>query len=179
MDPFIGEIRAVAFPFAPVNWAVCDGSLLSTRQYTALFSLLGTQYGGNGQTTFALPDLRGRAVVNAGRGPGLTAYPIGQQAGTESVTLTLPQLPAHTHAFGGSFNVSTGVGSLSSPANNFLAVAPDFQYAEAAGGSTTMAKDFISGKGSAVGGGQAHTNQQPYLALYYIIALLGVLPQRP
>lgn len=178
MDPILGEIRAVAFPFAPVNWAICDGSLLQIRQYSALFSLLGTQYGGNGQTTFALPDLRGRAVVNAGQGPGLSGYSIGKKTGTETVTLTLPQLPLHSHEFSGNFNVSTGTAGSSKAANNFLAVTSEFQYAEA-GSGTTMAAGLISGQGSVVGGNQPHTNQQPYLALYYIIALLGEFPQRP
>lgn len=177
MDPFVGEIRAVAFPYAPRNWAICDGSLMQISQNTALFSILGTQYGGDGTSTFALPDLRGRTVVNAGQGPGLSSYPIGKKAGTETVTLTLPQLPLHSHGFSGSFNVSTDTAGLSTAANNFLAVPSEFQYAEA-GSGTTMAAGLISGQGSVVGGNQAHTNQQPYLALYYIIALLGEYPQR-
>lgn len=178
MDPFVGEIRAVGFGFAPRGWALCDGSLIQIRQYTALFSLLGVQYGGDGRNTFALPDLRGRAIVNAGQGPGLTNYPIGTRTGTESEVLGLAQMPAHTHGFGGQFNVSTASGGVSSPANNFLGILPQLQYAEEAG-TGSMAAGSISGTGTAVGNGQAHDNRQPYLALNYVIALEGVFPSRP
>jgi microcystin-dependent protein len=177
MDPFVGEIRAVAFPFAPVNWALCDGSLMQINQNRALFAILGTQYGGDGKTTFALPDLRGRAVVNAGQGPGLSGYSIGKKTGTETVTLTLPQLPLHSHGFSGDFKVSTGTADSGKAAHNFLAVPSEFQYAES-GSGTTMAAGLISGQGSVVGGNQPHTNMQPYLAVNYIIALLGEFPVR-
>jgi microcystin-dependent protein len=177
MDPFVGEIRAVAFSYAPQNWALCDGSLMQINQFRALFAILGTQYGGDGRTTFALPDLRGRAVVNAGQGPGLSNYPIGQKTGTETETLTLPQLPLHSHGFSGSFNVSTDTAGSSTAAHNFLAVPSEFQYAET-GSGTTMGAGLISGQGSVVGGNQAHTNQQPYLVLNYIIALMGEFPVR-
>src|SRR3954454_5741331 len=106
-DPFIGELRLFGFNFAPRNWATCDGQLMSISQNTALFSLLGTQYGGNGQTTFALPDLRGRVPKHAGQGPGLSTYTIGQVGGTETQTLSASQMPAHTHAVAASTDDAT------------------------------------------------------------------------
>ncbi|GAA4393150.1 phage tail protein [Hymenobacter koreensis] len=177
MDPYVGEIRAVGFNFAPVGWALCDGSLVQIRTNTALFSLLGTQYGGDGKSTFGLPDLRGRAIVNAGQGPGLSPYPIGTKVGTESETLSLTQMPAHTHGFGGQFNVNTSPGTINEAANNFLSASPQLQFAEEAG-TGTMATSIVSGTGEPAGGGQAHDNRQPYLALYYIIATQGIFPQR-
>ena len=178
MDPFIGEIRAVAFALVPKDWAACNGSLVTIASNTALFSLLGTTYGGDGKTTFGLPDLRGRAIVNAGQGPGLTNYPIGTKAGTEAVALTVAQMSSHTHPFAGQFNVSTANGNSSSPSHNFLGTSPQPQYAEE-GGAGTMANNIIAGTGEAAGDGQAHENRQPYLALNYLIALRGVFPSRP
>jgi microcystin-dependent protein len=179
MEPFVGEIRAVGFNFVPYNWALCDGSLLPINRYTALFSILGTNYGGDGKTTFALPDLRGRAIVNAGQGPGLSQYPLGMKTGTESVTLNLTQMPAHVHGFGGNVNVNNGDSSLNvgSPGHNFLGTSTQPQYAEV-GGSGQMASGMISGNGAAVGDGQPHDNRQPYLAISYVIALVGIFPQR-
>lgn len=178
MDPFVGEIRAVGFSFAPNNWAMCDGSVLPINRYTALFSILGTTYGGDGKTTFALPDLRGRAIVNAGRGQGLANYPLGAQAGTEKVVLTKDQVPPHVHVFGGNFNVSTVPGDQTQAAHNFLAVSPSAQYAAASDPNTTMAAGMIAGTGGLTGNNEAHTNLQPYLALNYVIALTGIFPQR-
>src|SRR3712207_3315813 len=111
-EPFIGEIRMVGFNFAPRGWATCDGQLLSIAQNTALFSLLGTTYGGNGQTTFALPDLRGRAALHQGQGPGLTNRVIGEASGTETVTLTTNQMPSHSHGV----NANSGEAGTKSPA---------------------------------------------------------------
>lgn len=116
MDPFLGEIRMVGFNFAPVGWALCNGQLLSISQYAALFSLLGTMFGGNGTSTFALPNLQSRVPIHQGQGLGLSSYVMGQQAGTENVTLTVSQIPAHNHMVG----VSNLPGSASDPTNNIL-----------------------------------------------------------
>lgn len=178
MDPYIGEIRAVAFPFAPRGWALCQGQTLPIAQNAALYSLLGTTYGGDGRTTFNLPDLRGRAIVNPGQGVGLSRYQIGQQAGTESVTLNLSQMPAHTHSFSGNLAVSIANGNSNAAASDFLASSSQNQYAEEAGAGT-MAAGMITGTAAPVGNGQAHDNRQPYLALNYVIALQGVFPPRP
>ncbi|MGI4873119.1 MAG: phage tail protein [Janthinobacterium lividum] len=178
MDPILGEIRAVAFPYAPRGWAVCNGALMPINQNAALFSLLGITYGGDGRTTFGLPNLQGRAIVNAGQGPGLSSYPLGTQAGTETVTLNPTQMPAHTHGFGGTFTVSSLDGNVSGPAGNYLAGATgNPQYSETP--TLQMAGGSVSGNGAPVGNNQGHPNLQPYLALYYIIALQGVFPQRP
>jgi len=177
-DVFVGEIRAVGFGFVPYGWAACDGSLLPINRYTALFSLLGTTYGGDGRTTFALPDLRSRAAVNAGQGPGLGNYALGMQVGMESVTLSQPQLPAHTHNAGGTVNVSAKAGAETAAKGNFLGTVLTNQYAEEAV-ATTMAADMISGSGSPTGGNQPHENRQPFLGMYYIIAMTGEFPQRP
>jgi len=153
-DPFIGEIRLVGFNFAPHGWAFCDGQILSISQNPALFSLLGTTYGGNGSTTFALPDLRGRVPVHAGSGPGLSPYSLGQRAGVESVahsiTTSLSESDEpHAHELAGS-PTGPGVGVTS------VATAPT-----ATGASSSA---------------PSHENRQPYLALHYIIALVGVFP---
>jgi microcystin-dependent protein len=177
-DVFVGEIRPVGFGFVPNGWALCDGSLLQIRSYTALFSILGTTYGGDGRTTFGLPDLRGRAVVTAGQGQGLSNYPLGLKTGTETVALTMAQTPAHVHSYAGDVVTSSSTGTDASPVRNFLAKAPKAQYAED-GGANTMAAGMISGTGAAVGGNQAHDNRQPYLGMYYVIALTGEFPERP
>ncbi len=173
-DPFLGEIRVSPLNFAPRGWAFCQGQLLAISQNTALFALLGTTYGGNGQTTFALPDLRGRVAVHVGQGPGLSPYDLGQVGGTETVTLTAAQLAPHTHAA----NCIDANGDQYAPNNAIWAkdVAQNPQYgaAKAAG---TMAQNIIGSAGS--GGGQPHNNMQPYLALNYCIALQGIFPQRP
>lgn len=182
MDPFLGEIRAVGFNFAPRGWALCQGQLLAISQSTALFSLLGTTYGGDGRSTFALPDLQGRAIVQTGQGPGLSQYVQGEETGTETVTLLSTQLPAHSHTVTGSGASSTIAtnsitGNSTSPANNYLANAVGNQYGEEAVG--TMAAGSVSGTAGSAGGNLPHNNLMPYLALYYIIALVGIYPQRP
>jgi microcystin-dependent protein len=179
MDPFVGEIRAVGFNFAPRGWALCDGSLLPIRQNTALFSILGTQFGGDGQSTFGLPDLRGRAIVNPGQGPGLSAYAIGAKAGVESVTLSIAQTPAHIHGFGGQLNINpTPPSNAASPTGNYIGIPSQAQYSDTPG-TATMAANSVTGTVGAVGSGQAHENRQPYLPMYYVIALQGEFPQRP
>lgn len=176
MDPLLGTIIIFAGNFAPVGYAFCDGSLLSIQQNAALYSLLGTTYGGNGTTNFALPDLRSRVPVGAGQGQGLSNYSPGQTGGAENVTLSANQIPSHTHAAA----CNTSPGTQASPAGAVWAEGPGGkgttspnQYAADSNG--TMAASAI---GSA-GGGQAHTNIQPVLALNYIIATQGVFPSRP
>ena len=181
MDPFVGEIRLVGFNFAPRNWALCNGQLLAISQNTALFSLLGTTYGGNGQTTFALPDLRGRAIVHAGQGPGLSPYSRGQISGTENVTLLPAQMPAHTHSLAGTALLKTnnGVpGNSSSPVGNYLATAAVNEYGEETSNKTMLAGS-VGGSATLTGGSVPHDNRMPYLSMYYVIALQGIYPQRP
>ena len=178
MDPFVGEIRAVGFNYAPRGWALCDGSLMQIRQNQALFSILGTRFGGDGQTTFALPDLRSRAIVNPGQGPGLSPYQIGAKAGVESVALSLAQTPAHIHGFGGQFSVNpTPPSNSATPTGNYIGVPAQAQYSEAPS-TDTMAANSVTGTVSPAGEGQAHDNRQPYLAMTYVIALQGEYPQR-
>ena len=183
MDAFVGEIRAVGFPFVPRGWLACDGSLLPINRSSALFSILGTTYGGDGRSTFALPDLRGRAPVNAGQGAGLASYPLGARLGTETVSLVPQQLPAHTHTLNATLKVATGkVGTADKAAGNYLADSSVRRYGNATAG--LMAADMIQGTSETVGGQadgsiQAHENRMPYLALFYIICVEGIYPQRP
>lgn len=172
-DPWIGEIALVPFNFAPRGWAFCDGQILSIAQNTALFALLGTTYGGNGQTTFALPDLRGRVPMHAGggSGPGLSAYTLGEQGGVENVVLIQGQMPVHNHLE----NVSSANGTSDSPSNAILArnASGVPQYGTGAP-NAAMAAGAIAN----AGGGQPHENRPPFLGLNYIIALEGIFPSR-
>ncbi|WP_234110375.1 MULTISPECIES: phage tail protein [Chryseobacterium] len=171
-EPFIGQIAFVAFNFAPVGWAECNGQILSIAQNTALFSLLGTTYGGNGTTTFALPDMRGRILVHNGQGPGLSNYVQGQVGGVESVTLTPSEMPAHTHTI----NAVTSEGNQNVPTNALPANTKllDKEYSDAAT-NTTMKATMVN----PAGGNLPHTNIQPYLTLKCIIALQGIFPSHP
>jgi microcystin-dependent protein len=169
MENYLGEIRPVAFNFAPRGWALCQGQILPINQNTALFSLLGTTYGGNGQTTFALPDLRGRVALGEGQGPGLQNYDLGQVAGTEAVSLVTSQLPAHGHPVMGTITPASTV----SPAGRFPAVTPRRVYGTQAA-DTTFAADTVR----LTGGSQPHNNQAPFLVINYIIALVGDYPPR-
>ncbi|RZK58402.1 MAG: phage tail protein [Hymenobacter sp.] len=180
MDPFVGEIRAFGFNFAPRAWAPCQGQLLSIAQNTALFSLLGTTYGGNGQTTFGLPDLRGRLIVNPGTGAGLSTYNIGQLGGIENETLQLTELPAHIHTLGAGLTVTTSsaAGTSSTPAGNVLAVLNTVQHYSTSP-DAQMAAGSIAGTATAVGSGTPHSNLMPYLCINYCISLTGIFPQRP
>lgn len=179
MDPFLGEIRLMPYVnnFITRGWAPCQGQLLSISQNTALFSLLGIQYGGDGRTTFGLPDLRGRAIVGMGQGPGLSSYPQGALAGTESVTLTSAQLPAHTHSLSGSVPVSTDAGTQSAPTSGYFAREGSEAYGPTANNGNMA--PMLSGTTQPVGSSQAHDNHMPYLGVGYFIALQGVFPQRP
>jgi microcystin-dependent protein len=172
-DPFIAEIRIFPFNFAPRGWAWCDGQLMPISQNTPLFALLGTTYGGNGKSTFALPDLQGRAPMHPGQGPGLSERFLGEVGGSETVTLLESEIPAHSHAL-----MSNGaVGNRTSPVGNSPArVAGAAPYASAPATPTaTLAPEALAPSGS----GLPHNNMQPYLTCYFAIALQGVFPQRP
>ena len=173
-EPFIAEIRIFAGNFAPRGWAFCDGQLLPIAENTALFSLIGTIYGGDGRTTMALPNLQGRAPMHPGRGPGLTARRLGEKVGVETVTLTEAQIPSHNHTARAAS--TTGNAGLGPGTSNCLA--------RAGGGNTYQTNssanlvDMASQTLSTTGGGQAHDNLQPYLTLNFIIALVGLYPSR-
>ncbi len=166
--PYIGEIRMFGGNFAPQGWAFCDGRLLSIAQYDALFNLIGTTYGGDGQTTFALPDLRGRIPIHAGTGAGVSVV-LGQIAGVESVTLTVNQLPAHGHGLIG----STDVASQSSSSGNVLAQPSTIDLYRPA---TAPTDALNSAAITAAGGSQPHDNMGPFLCITFIIALEGIYP---
>lgn len=168
-QPFIGEIRMFGGNFAPSGWAFCAGQLLAVSGNEALFSLLGTIYGGDGRTTFALPDLRGRTPIHAGTGPGLTQRRIGERGGAETATLTTPQLPAHDH--GGAIAVNDSANS-SSPAGNTLANSSTPAYVS--GGAVGMDATAVGDAGGAL----SHPNMMPFQAVHFIIALFGIFPSR-
>jgi microcystin-dependent protein len=172
-EPFIAEIRMFAGNFAPRGWAFCDGQLLQISDNTALFSLIGSTYGGNGRTTMALPNLQGRAPMHPGHGPGLTARRLGEIVGVETVTLSEAQIPSHTHTE----RSASGPASSTAPSTaTSFATAGRRQVTFAPSSSATV--DLASAAVSNTGGGQAHTNIQPYLAMYFIIALNGLYPSR-
>jgi microcystin-dependent protein len=178
-QPFIGQIEAFAFGFAPKGWALCAGQLLPINQNTALFSLLGTTYGGNGVTTFALPDLRGRTANAFGQGQGLASYNLGQTGGEESHTLVLTEMAAggHTHTINATNNGQTGGTNVPSSA-----VALGSGYSSEAGSPavkiySSAAPTIAMGSLSPVGG-QPHENRMPFLSLNYCIALFGIFPSR-
>jgi microcystin-dependent protein len=176
MDPFLGEIRLMPYQFTTQNWLPCQGQLLSVSQYTALFSLLGTTFGGNGQSTFGLPDLRGRAIVGQGQGPGLSNYSAGEQTGTETVKLAIAELPAHAHPMSATVPVNNLGGTAGSPQGSFFAQEVKEQYSGAPNGGT-MAPTLMYGDTGDAGGSEAHNNLMPYLVLAYCIATSGVYPQ--
>lgn len=176
-DPFVAEIRIFPFNFAPRGWAWCDGQLLPLSQNTALFSLLGTIYGGNGQSNFALPDLQGRAPMHPGQGPGLSLHDLGETGGSETVTLLESEIPAHNHPLTASTSAADEEGQKS-PAGGV----PGRQQGSnaiftAASGNTPAS--FAPEALSPAGGDQPHNNMQPYLTMYFNIALQGVFPPRP
>ena len=173
-DPFVAEIRVVGFNFAPKGWAACNGQLLPLPQNTALFSLLGTTYGGDGKNTFALPDIAGRVVPHPGQGPGLSQYDLGQQGGSTATTLLQSEIPAHNH----SARASTDDATFQSPSpDRALATSsPGFAYQS----NTSQNLANMNGQAlSVAGGSQPHNNLQPYLVLNFVIALQGVFPPRP
>jgi microcystin-dependent protein len=167
-SPFVGEIMAVPYNFEPQGWAFCSGQILSIQQNTALFSLLGTTYGGNGTTNFALPDLRGRTPVSSGSGPGLSAYSLGETGGEEQVTLTVSQIPAHSHVPSG----TGAAGTTASPAGEVWAAQTRVDVYSSTGNAAMGPVLAMAG------GNQPHENRSPYLVLNYIIALEGIFPSR-
>jgi len=171
-DQFVGEIRPFPYNFAPLGWALCNGQLMSISQNTALFSLLGTYYGGDGRTTFALPNLQGQIAVGQGQGVGLSVYTIGESTGTEVVTLLASQIPAHTHTV----PVSVTPGRIATPSPSaFLGAtgrgSPAMYSASPTGTMSVTAQ-------SNMGGSLPHNNMMPYLAISYCIALTGIFPAR-
>lgn len=171
MENYLGEIRIVAFNFAPKDWSPCDGQSMTISSNTSLYSLLGTAFGGDGRTTFNLPDLRGRTPVGYGTSHLGTDYPMGQKGGLESVTLTQATTPAHTHYVKAD---TQNDGTKASPEDNFLAIAPNPIY----GDTTSSPSSLNTVSIGSTGGGQSHNNIQPSLALMFIIAEDGMYPSR-
>ncbi|WP_188055184.1 phage tail protein [Sphingosinithalassobacter sp. CS137] len=172
-DPFVAEIRIFPFNFAPKFWAWCDGQLLPIAQNTALFSLLGTTYGGNGKSNFALPDLQGRAPMQPGQGPGLSLHDLGEASGVETVTLLESEIPRHNHRL--SATVENGTqGTLTPNTTLATAVGGTPYQTSTASNLTTMSPSALA----TTGGSAPHNNMQPYLTFYFCIALTGVFPPR-
>jgi microcystin-dependent protein len=177
MDAYIGEIRMFCGTFAPQNWAFCEGQLMAISSNTALFSILGVMYGGDGKVTFSLPDLRGSVPINQGAGPGLTQRSVGEMGGSESVTLLPQEMPAHNHLAMG----SSAKGTANSPKDAIWSQfstgnrppVPTMLYAETP--DVTMAPDALG----LAGGNMQHNNMQPYLPVRFIISLTGIYPSRP
>jgi microcystin-dependent protein len=169
-DPFVAEIRIFPFNFAPKGWAWCDGQLMPLSQNTALFSLLGTTYGGDGKSNFALPDIQGSAVMHQGQGPGLSLHDLGETGGSETVTLLGSEIPSHPHVM----NASEADGVERAPAGQLLATGIAISQYQAAPTDTNLAPNAVA----PAGGDQPHNNMQPYLTLYFNIALQGVFPPR-
>jgi microcystin-dependent protein len=169
-DPFVAEIRIFPFNFAPKGWAWCDGQLLPLSQNTALFSLLGTVYGGDGKSNFALPDLQGRAPMHPGQGPGLSLHDLGETGGSETVTLLESEIPGHSHTL----RFSDNVAERNNPAGNFYGIPQSGQVYAPASNLTSMSPSTLSPSG----GDAPHNNMQPYLTFYFCIALQGVFPPR-
>ncbi|KAB7731171.1 phage tail protein [Rudanella paleaurantiibacter] len=172
MEPYLAQIIMFAGNFAPRGWAFCQGQILAITQNTALFSLIGTTYGGNGQTTFGLPDLRGRAPIGVGQGPGLPNINWGGQGGAPTHTLISTEMPAHNH----SLNASSQAGNTAAPANAFLAATGslDPEYRSTLDSAVPLGTNSMS----VVGGSQPHNNMQPYLGMNFIICTTGIYPSR-
>jgi len=179
-QPYVGEIQIFGGNFPPMNWSICDGKLLVISENEALFQLIGTTYGGDGETTFALPDLRGRIPIHQGQGPGTSYYSLGEKAGVETVTLTTAQMPLHSHLITVNLPVSASLGDRDTPENNYLTVNPSRGSEFSSNGANAVMAPVlnISGNSDNTGGNQAHENRMPYLAVTYIICLQGVFPPR-
>ena len=169
-EPFLSEIKLVSFNFAPKGWAWCDGQLLPLSQNTALFSLLGTTYGGNGKSNFALPDLQGRAAMHPGQGPGLSLHDLGEIGGSETVTLLESEIPVHSHGF----SASQADALEPSPADQQFATGIGVNAYATPGPLVSMSDQALA----PAGGDQPHNNLMPYLTFYFAIALQGVFPPR-
>jgi len=168
-EPFLAEIRIVGFNFAPRGWAFCDGQILPINQNQSLYSLLGTTYGGDGRTSFALPDLRGRAPIHTGQSNGGASRLLGSRGGEETHALSVDEIPQHAHAV----QASTSDGNTPIPENNILAASRSRVYTSPDGTEALRSESIAN-----VGGGQAHNNMQPYIAVNFCIALQGLFPSR-
>jgi microcystin-dependent protein len=178
MDPYLGEIRMVGFNYAPQGWAFCNGQLISIQQYSALFALLGTQFGGNGVSTFGLPDLRGRAPISFGQGNGLQPYAMGQSGGAETVTLVTSQMPMHNHTVTADASICT----TGAPQGNNIAQvenqAADTPLSSFTTGNPSVPAQLNNATVGMQGQNQPHENRPPYQAVNFIIALQGIFPPR-
>ncbi len=172
-DPFLGEITIFPYNFAPAGWAKCDGQLLSIAQNSALFSLLGTQYGGDGETTFGLPDLRGRVPIGSGSGPGLPTYQVGQKSGSTNTVLSVGNLPVHNHTAAGTIQASSAIGDEPNPSGSIPGLHTGAYNEDS---NVLMKTDGVNVTVDNTGSGQQFTNMQPYLTMGYYIALQGVFP---
>jgi microcystin-dependent protein len=170
MDPFVAEIRIFPFNFAPRGWAWCDGQLLPISQNTALFSLLGTTYGGDGKSNFALPNMQGNAPMHPGQGPGLSLHDLGETGGSETVSLLESEIPSHSHAM----MLSGQVALQNAPTGQYWGVGSGVNLYAPAANLVTMSDSAIA----PAGGDQPHNNMQPYLTFYFCIAMQGVYPPR-
>lgn len=181
-QPYVGEIRMFAGNFAPAGWMFCEGQLLPISEYETLFQLIGTTYGGDGESTFALPDLRGRAPMHAGSNNGYT-FQLAETGGQEEVTLTVNQIPSHTHGAGFQMGVSNKAGTVDTPSGNVPAVngLRGFEYASSSNasmGGTAVISGATPTQTTLAGGSQPHNNMQPYVCINYIISLYGVFPSQ-
>ena len=169
-EQFVGQIKMFAGNFAPRGFAFCDGQLLAISQNDALFSLFGTIYGGDGRTTFGLPDLRGRLPIHEGQGPGLSPRALGSKSGSEKETITEAQLPSHTHTMQG----SSSAANQANPQGRVVAESTTFDLYQSGAPGADMSPDAVT----SVGGGQSHNNLMPFLCIHFIVALFGVFPSR-
>jgi microcystin-dependent protein len=181
-ESFLGELRPVGFGFAPRGWMLCQGQALPISQNQALFSLLGTTYGGNGTTTFNLPDLRSRIPVGQGQGPGLSFYSLGQTGGAEGQTLTVAQLPAHSHIVQATMKPDAAVDSPT-PGGEYIGPGTLKQYSKRntsppVGKNVPMAANAVTGSAAPMGGNTPHENRQPFIAVNYAICVQGLYPSR-
>lgn len=180
-EPFIGEVKLFGFYFAPKGYATCQGQILSIAQNTALFSLLGTTYGGNGQTTFALPDLQGRMPIGQGQGPGLPSFSMGQIGGTTSTTILSSNMPPHVHTLNAArvqIRSTDANASENSPGGNFPATTSASSYSDTPGTGQFMGNPVVSGTTDITGGGTPIDIMNPYLCMNYSIAIYGIFPSR-
>jgi microcystin-dependent protein len=181
-EPFIGEIKILGFNFAPVSYMLCSGQLLSIAQYTALYSLIGTSYGGDGQVTFGLPDLQGRMAIGQGQGPGLPAYSIGEKSGANTVSILATNMPSHIHTLNNmsvKLQASTANADESAAAGNFPCNAPSSIYSgNGATVNTFTGGAVVSGTTDITGSGLPLDTMNPYLVINYSIAVEGIFPSR-